>query len=120
VMLGFSTNSARFLGTMFPSLAGGEVVADTATTQAAGMSLGVIGLALTVAVVLFILCKLLDLFPQSVCYYLWPDVIPPELMGTFGALFRVFYAGGSLLFNWYLIGLAKTHPEEIYRLAAGL
>ena len=32
VMLGFSTNIARFLGTMFSSLAGGEVVANTATT----------------------------------------------------------------------------------------
>jgi len=84
------------------------------------MSPGVIGLAQTVTVVLFILFKLLDLFPQSVYYYLWPDVIPPELMGTFDALFRVFFAGGSLLFNWYLIGLAKTHPEEIYLLAAGL
>jgi len=90
MMLGFSTNIARFLGTMFPSLASGEMVANTATTQAARMSPGVIGLALTVTVVLFILFKLLDLFPQSVYYYLWPDVIPPELMGTFGALFRVF------------------------------
>lgn len=105
VMLGFSTQIARFLQTVFPSLSG----------PIFGVSLA---LALTVA--LFVAFKLLDLFPQSVYYYLWPDVIPPEFMGTFGALFRVFYAGGSLMFNWYLIGLAKSHPEEIYLLAAGL
>lgn len=105
VLLGFSTNIARFLQTQFPSLLGGFEVA---------------AVAIALTIVLFVVFKFLDMFPQSVYYYLWPDVIPPELMGTFGALFRVFYAGGSLVFNWYLIGLAKEHPEEIYMMSAGL
>ncbi len=105
VMLGFSTQIARFAQSIMPGLISPASVAT---------------LALSLTAILFVAFKLLDLFPQSVYYYLWPDVIPPELLGTFGALFRVFYAAGSLTFNWYLIGLAKEHPEEIYLLAAGL
>jgi maltose/moltooligosaccharide transporter len=67
---------------------------------------------------LFLLFKFFDAFPQSVYYYMWPDVIPAGLMGMFGAMFRVCYAAGSLVFNKFLIGLAKSHPEEIYLGAA--
>jgi Na+/melibiose symporter-like transporter len=105
VMLGFSTNLGRLLQLAVPGLLG-------------HYTLPTVALGLTVT--LFFVFKVLDLFPQSVYYYLWPDVIPQSMLGTFGALFRVFYAGGSLLFNWYLIGLAKSHPEEIYMLSAGL
>jgi MFS family permease len=106
VLLGFTTNIARFFDTLAPGLVG---------------SLGgVMPVAIGLTVLLFVAFKLLDMFPQSVYYYLWPDVIPAEFLGMFGALFRVFYAGGSLVFNWYLIGLAKEHPEEIYMLSAAL
>jgi MFS family permease len=106
VLLGFTTNIARF----FNSIAPGAV--DTLG--------GVPAVAIGLTVAFFIIFKLLDMFPQSVYYYLWPDVIPAEYLGTFGALFRVFYAGGSLVFNWFLIQKAKEHPEEIYMLSAGL
>ncbi len=103
VLLGFSTNLGRWLQTAFPALLGGYTVPAVAL----GLTIG-----------LFIAFKLLDLFPQSVYYYLWPDVIPPQFLGTFGAMFRVVYAGGSLVFNLFLIGMAKDHPETIYCLSA--
>lgn len=99
IALGFSVNIARFAQELMPDLLGGY-----ATTS----------VALAVTIGLFIAFKFFDMFPQSVYYYMWPDVIPAPWMGVFGALFRVFYAGGSLIFNQFLIGLAKRHPEEIY------
>lgn len=105
VLLGFSSNLGRLLHSSFPSLFGDATVPAVTI----GLTVG-----------LFVIFKLLDMFPQSVYYYLWPDVIPPEWLGTFGALFRVFYAAGSLFFNWYLISLAKSNPALIYCLSAGL
>lgn len=99
ILLGFSVNIARFLHVQLPGLLG---------------RFDVITVALVMTSILFIAFKLLDLFPQSVYYYLWPDVVPNQLLGMFGALFRVFYAAGSLIFNYFLIHLAKDHPEEIY------
>jgi Na+/melibiose symporter-like transporter len=99
ILLGFSQHIARLFQGWFPGLLEG---------------VGVMQIALVIACTLFLLVKFFDMFPQSVYYYMWADVIPPEFMGTFGALFRVFYAGGSLVFNYFLIGLAKDHPEEIY------
>jgi len=99
ILLGFSLNIARWMNASMPSIVGG---------------MSVMTLALSLTVGLFVLFKFLDMFPQSVYYYLWPDVIPHDLLGVFGALFRVFYALGSLVFNKFLIGLAKEHPEEIY------
>ena len=99
ILLGFSVNIARWLQVQLPGWLGGYEVA---------------AVAIVITSVLFVAFKLLDMFPQSVYYYLWPDVIPNELLGMFGALFRVFYAAGSLFFNYFLIQIAKTHPEEIY------
>ncbi len=64
--------------------------------------------------------KLFDLFPQSVYYYLWADVIPAKLMGTFACMFRIVASIGMFLFNRYLLGWAATHPEALYIGAAGL
>lgn len=105
VLLGFSSKIGALLHASMPGVFG--------EASAAAVTLG-----LTVG--LFVVFKLLDMFPQSIYYCLWPDVIPTEWLGTFGALFRVFYAGGSLTFNWFLIGKAKEHPEFIYCLSAGL
>lgn len=105
VLLGFSQQIARLLQGWLPALLG---------------DVPVLSIALVLAATFFLIVKFFDLFPQSVYYYMWADVVPPEVMGVFGALFRVFYAAGSLVFNYFLIGLAKEHPEEIYLLSAGL
>ncbi|WP_428940895.1 MFS transporter [Fontivita pretiosa] len=99
ILLGFSQHIAMLLQRWLPALLGAYPV---------------LSIALVVACVLFLLLKFFDMFPQSVYYYMWADVIPPQLMGVFGSLFRVCYAAGSLVFNYFLIGLAKEHPEQIY------
>lgn len=99
ILLGFSVNIARYVQELAPGLLGQYTVP---------------AIAIVVTATLFVAFKFLDMFPQSVYYYLWPDVIPNQFLGMFGALFRVFYAGGSLIFNYFLISLARSHPEKIY------
>jgi len=83
-----------------------------------GLSLG--------AVIIFVFStfylgyKFCDLFPQSVYYYLWTDVIPQELMGTFASLFRAVATAGSLVFNLFLIRHLDDRPAMICLIAAGL
>jgi hypothetical protein len=83
-----------------------------------GLSIG----SVTIAIFAFFYLgyRLFDLFPQSVYYYLWTDVIPHELMGTFACLFRVFATGGTLMFNLFLLKHAEDKPGLICLLSAGL
>jgi Na+/melibiose symporter-like transporter len=75
-------------------------------------------------VLVFALCyftyRLADMFPQSVYYYLWTDVIPHELMGTFASLFRVVATAGTLLFNLFLLKYSEDRPALICLIAAGM
>ena len=83
-----------------------------------GLSAG--GLTITVFAFFYLGYRFFDLFPQSVYYYLWTDVIPHELMGTFACLFRVFATAGTLLFNLLLLKHVEDKPGLICLLAAGL
>lgn len=64
--------------------------------------------------------KFFDNFPQSVYYYLWPDVIPAQLMGTFACNFRVVATLGVMLFNLTLLKHAEDKPGMICLISAGL
>ena len=105
VLLGYSPKLAAWL-------------AEIAPGAVAGINLGALTIGtMTVALTAY---KFFDIVPQSVYYYLFPDVIPAKLMGTFTALFRVVGALGTMLFNWKLITYVETHPEWICLFAAGL
>jgi MFS family permease len=67
-----------------------------------------------------VLFRFFDLFPQCVYYYLFPDVIPQKLMGTFVCLFGVTSAVGTILFHYLLLPYADSHPRWIYGSSAGL
>lgn len=54
-----------------------------------------------------------DTFPQSVYYYLWTDVIPEKLMGTFACLFRVCSTMGVFVFNRFLLKHCDDHPGAV-------
>ena len=73
----------------------------------------------TVAV-LMVLFRLFDLFPQCVYYYLFADVIPQRVMGTFICLFGVTSTVGSILFHSLLLPYATTHPKLLFGGSAGL
>ncbi len=64
--------------------------------------------------------KFFDLFPQTVYYYLFPDVIPPKLMGRFVSLFRVCANGGTMAFSLFLMKHAEDKPGLICSLSGGL
>lgn len=105
VALGFSPQLAAWLKQAAPGVLAGVSIG--------ALTIGTMAMALTAY-------KFFDIFPQSVYYYLWPDVIPARLMGTFTSLFRVVGTLGTILFNWKLIKYVETHPEWICLLAAGL
>src|SRR4051812_35751568 len=54
-----------------------------------------------------------DTFPQSVYYYLWTDVIPEKLMGTFACWFRVVSTMGAFVFNRFLIKYCADHSGAL-------
>jgi maltose/moltooligosaccharide transporter len=103
--LGFSPQIAAWLQRVSPGLLGG-LSASAAT--------------IAVFSALLLLYKFCDIFPQSVYYYLWADVIPPQLMGTFACLFRVVATAGVLLFNFFLLKKCETHPATVCLIAAAL
>ncbi len=105
VLLGFSPELAEWLKRVAPGVVGGIATASL-----------VIGVIATTMVAY----RFFDLFPQSVYYYLFTDVIPQSLMGTFSCLFRVFATGASLLFNFFLLKHAENHPGAICLGAAAL
>jgi Na+/melibiose symporter-like transporter len=90
---------AHLAGRLFPGV--GEL------SRQAGLTIAMIALFI-------VLFRFFDLFPQCVYYYLFPDVIPQQVMGTFICLFSVTSAVGNLFFHSVLLPLAATHPRMIY------
>ena len=72
----------------------------------ASLTVGVIAVTNT-------LYKFFDLFPQSIYYYLFTDVIPHELMGRFTSLIRVCSTAGSFVFNLFLLKYCRDYPGAI-------
>src|SRR5579872_866436 len=83
-------------------------------------SIPLAGLTIALLTVTYAGYKFCDIFPQSVYYYLWADVIPPGVMGTFTCLFRVFSTLGVWVFNRYLLKYCDDHPAAICIGAASL
>ncbi|OHB53901.1 MAG: hypothetical protein A2Y12_09405 [Planctomycetes bacterium GWF2_42_9] len=55
-----------------------------------------------------------EMFVASVYYYLIPDVVPKSLLGRFYGLFQLFSALGSLIFNYFLYGLATNYMNLLF------
>ena len=104
-LVGLSPTIAAWLKSISPHFLGG--------ISAAGLTIGL----LTVTYTGYKFC---DIFPQSVYYCLFVDVIPQGVMGTFICLFRVVSTLGVLVFNWYLLKYCDDHPAAICIGSAGL
>src|SRR5262249_32321973 len=87
-MIGFSPALANWLKSISPNLLGTISAANLTTALITVMNAGY---------------KIFDPFPQSVYYYIWADVIPPQFMGTFSCLFGVFSRAGLFVFNRWLL-----------------
>jgi MFS family permease len=55
-----------------------------------------------------------NLVATSMYNYLFVDVVPPQYLGRFCAMFRVFGYGAVFVFNFFIFGMAKTHTREIF------
>jgi maltose/moltooligosaccharide transporter len=104
-LIGFSPAIANWLKSVSPQLLGG--------ISAAGLTIALI-------TTMFVCYKFFDIFPQSVYYYIWADVVPPQFMGRFVCLFRVLSQLGLMVFNGFLLQYCKDYPSAICLLAAGL
>ncbi len=105
IALGFSPQLAGWLQHVAPHVFGGIAISS--------LVVGVISVTM-------IGYKFFDLFPQSVYYYLFADVIPQKVMGTFATLFRACSTAGVLFFNYVLLKHAEDNPGMICVLAAAL
>ena len=61
-----------------------------------------------------------NMFVCSVYYYLIPDVVPPELIGRFGAMFRLAGTIASMIFNFFIFVSAQKYMTEFFVVIAVL
>lgn len=71
-------------------------------------------LAVAMIGVLTVCFTFFNLFIQSVYYYLFVDVIPQQVMGTFTCWFRVVGAIAGICFNGWILGYSEKHSAAIY------
>ena len=114
VGVGFSLNIAEYLRSAHPGV--GHAVARTASALLPDVHTltGTAQVGIGVLAVMLLLFKLCDQFPQCVYYYLFTDVIPSEVMGSFVCYTRVFATAGGFIFHYWLLGLSESHPHEVY------
>jgi maltose/moltooligosaccharide transporter len=113
-LVGFSTNIAGYIRSAFPRA--GNTIGHFFATVLPDVRMLPVSAQLTIGViaVMLVLYKFFDLFPQCVYYYLFTDVIPQEVMGTFICLFRLTGIFGTIIFHYWLLQYADTHPRAIY------
>ncbi|MGB7159511.1 MAG: hypothetical protein WBD40_15695 [Tepidisphaeraceae bacterium] len=119
IMVGFASTIAGYLQTQFPGIASGVARTVSLLLPEVGTLSGTAQLTIGVVAVMLVLYKIFDMFPQTVYYYLFTDVIPQEVMGKFTCLFRVFATAGGFAFHYWLLQYATTYPRAIY-LGCGL
>lgn len=56
----------------------------------------------------------------AVYFYLLRDVVPMDVMGRFLSLMRIFSALGLFTLNYWMLGLAESHPRAIFLGVAAL
>lgn len=57
-------------------------------------------------------------FVNSVFWYLFNDVVPPQFLARFLGIFRVVGAGAGALYNFFIFKYAESHMREIFTGAA--
>jgi hypothetical protein len=105
-LLGFSSQLGRLLQERLPGFASRLGWLSATLLPGVGKLPAEAALVIAVMTSFLVLYRLIDLFPQSIYYCLWTDVIPQKLMGTFACLFRVVAALGMFIFERFLQGVA--------------
>jgi MFS family permease len=77
-----------------------------------------------VAIMVLAVCAgmfdLFNMFVSTVYWYLFNDVVPPEMMGRFMGYFRLVSTVTGAFYNFFMFRYALTHMHELYLIAAGI
>ena len=70
---------------------------------------------ITIALVAFflIMFQFFNMFVNSVFWYLFNDVVPPQFLSRFMGLFKIVGTGAGAFFNCFVFQYAGTHMREI-------
>ena len=60
-----------------------------------------------------VMFQFFNLFVNSVFWYLFNDVVPPQFLGRFMGLFRIAGTAASAMYQWYVFQYAETNMREI-------
>lgn len=114
VAIGLSGDIARLVENHLPALS--SFIASISGHLLPGVGpLGRVSrVTLGVLTVALIAYKFFDLFPQTVYYYLFIDVIPQQVMGRFVCSFRVIAALGGVLFNLVVLAYFGQYIRSIF------
>lgn len=113
VIAGWLQNAAPALASKFAWLAANTLPGASGLPASAH-------LVLAVMTSMLILYRIFDLFPGTIYYCLWADVIPSKVIGAFACCFRIVAGVGMFLFNYFLLQYADTHARWLYAGAAAL
>lgn len=114
ILVGFSSNIAGYIHATWPRAAAVMAHGLAAIVPSLRSAPPLAQLAIGVIAVTLVLFKFFDLFPQCVYYYLFADVIPQRVMGTFVCLFRLCATLGIIVFHYWILPHAQTHPRATY------
>jgi hypothetical protein len=84
------------------------MMGDAQQTVFFGVHVGRAAMSLIVFGVLWVGFGLVDIFNDSVYYYLFNDVVPPQFLARFLSLFRMVGTVGGILYNLFLFEHALT------------
>ncbi|MCE9615965.1 MAG: MFS transporter [Lentisphaerae bacterium] len=108
----FLTISLILLGASEPIAAWIRDVVPAAQTVAPNT------MAIIVIAVLMVTFQFFNMFVNSVFWYLFNDVVPPQFLGRFMGLFRLVGTAAGAVYNAFIFGYAETHMQEILSGAA--
>lgn len=97
IMLGWSQEIAQVVQRSVPA---------AASVAPATVTIGVIAVCL-------VLFQLFNMFVNSVFWYLFNDVVPPQFLGRFMGLFRIVGTAAGAFYNYFIFGHAETHMRAI-------
>ena len=98
VCLGCSEDIAKLLQTYFSSMKG---------ISPAVLAIAVIG-------IFMVSFQFFDMFVSSVFWYLFNDVVPPNLIGRFVGTFRIVGTLAGAIYNYFIFKYAETNVREIF------
>ena len=70
-------------------------------------------LTIILIAVFMLMFQFFNMFVNSVFWYLFNDVVPPQFLARFMGLFRIVGTGASALYNYFIFKFAESYMREI-------